>query len=495
MTIDSSETEIIYSSPPERIVSLVVASWAVILAIVVGICLLVTAGQYWVPRQKSISGAELMSVNMLAKSLVGFKMAEQSAIQQIDSLKEGPIEQRLAHVFLVNEVAGAEKAAIQLEEVELAVHDFQKANGMDDEEEPSFPNKSQKQLQELTRKLISAYQDEEYDTSNITDEERILLDKSLGWVGELALTPKESPDTSARQTVEDEGKRVVMLMMVGGVLFFLVLASSLVALFIFGGLLMNQHLSLQLKNKTEHGFVYIETFALWIAMFMGLQLMIGLFGGLFGRPSTSIVLSPLAFFGSLLALAWPIQRGLSWKTLRSDLGLEIRNPFIEIMAGGSAYIALIIPILMGIITSAGIGGLIDATATPSEFESVAPAGHPIMDEITAGGPLMYIMIGLSACVCAPIVEEIMFRGVLYRYLRDATGHMSARWMSVIASAFFGGLIFAAVHPQGIIGIPVLTVLAMGFAIVREWRNSLIAPMFMHAIHNGAVTCFILLMIG
>jgi membrane protease YdiL (CAAX protease family) len=46
------------------------------------------------------------------------------------------------------------------------------------------------------------------------------------------------------------------------------------------------------------------------------------------------------------------------------------------------------------------------------------------------------------------------------------------------------LIFAALHPQGFLAIPALASIGMGFSLLREWRDSLIAPMVAHAINNG-----------
>jgi membrane protease YdiL (CAAX protease family) len=90
---------------------------------------------------------------------------------------------------------------------------------------------------------------------------------------------------------------------------------------------------------------------------------------------------------------------------------------------------------------------------------------------------------LLASVVAPIVEETMFRGVLYRHLREA----SCRWgsvLSILFSALASSFVFAAIHPQGWLGIPVLMALAIAFALAREWRRSLLPAMIAHGINNG-----------
>ena len=48
------------------------------------------------------------------------------------------------------------------------------------------------------------------------------------------------------------------------------------------------------------------------------------------------------------------------------------------------------------------------------------------------------------------------------------------------------VIFAAIHPQGILGIPALASLALGFAIAREWRGTLIPGMIAHGLNNAVI---------
>jgi len=90
-----------------------------------------------------------------------------------------------------------------------------------------------------------------------------------------------------------------------------------------------------------------------------------------------------------------------------------------------------------------------------------------------------------ACLIAPIIEETVFRGILYRHLREGT----AKWRTGTSIAFsvgFNGLIFAVIHPQGLIAAPALMAVASGLSLAREWRGSLLAPITMHATNNGVL---------
>ena len=105
-----------------------------------------------------------------------------------------------------------------------------------------------------------------------------------------------------------------------------------------------------------------------------------------------------------------------------------------------------------------------------------------------------LLVYLVACVGAPITEEIMFRGVLYRYLRE----LSRTWtliLSLVFSMVISSVLFAAIHPQGLTFIPVLGALAVAFCIGREWRGSLVAPMIAHGVNNGAVMTMSVFLFG
>jgi membrane protease YdiL (CAAX protease family) len=118
----------------------------------------------------------------------------------------------------------------------------------------------------------------------------------------------------------------------------------------------------------------------------------------------------------------------------------------------------------------------------------APAGgpaHPIIAELGDGSALLIVQVLLLASVAAPIVEETIFRGVLYRHLRDASAGLGFV-VSVLFSTLLAAFVFAVIHPQGWVAIPALMSLAVGFTLAREWRGTLIPSMVMHGVSNGLV---------
>jgi len=90
---------------------------------------------------------------------------------------------------------------------------------------------------------------------------------------------------------------------------------------------------------------------------------------------------------------------------------------------------------------------------------------------------LYGLLGLLLmAVLAPIVEEIIFRGLLYRMLRERWGV----WISVLVSAAF----FSLVH-HGLLLSPQL-IGGIIFALAYEWSRSLWVAIVLHMGANAAV---------
>ena len=121
------------------------------------------------------------------------------------------------------------------------------------------------------------------------------------------------------------------------------------------------------------------------------------------------------------------------------------------------------------------------------------ASHPVQQMVEESGATGLFLTYMIACVCAPIGEEIIFRGALYRNLRQSFGRWGAVGSVVIAIAV-SSVLFAAIHPQGLIFIPVLASLAIAFCIMREWRGTINASIVAHAINNTVVLTLNVLML-
>jgi membrane protease YdiL (CAAX protease family) len=111
----------------------------------------------------------------------------------------------------------------------------------------------------------------------------------------------------------------------------------------------------------------------------------------------------------------------------------------------------------------------------------APPENPVAELVGGAGTLQLVLLFLLATVWAPLVEETVFRGALFRHLRSRLPLMLA---APVSAVFFG---IMHNYPVFLL-LPVMT-LGFTFALMREWRDSLIGPMVAHSLHNATILAF------
>ena len=253
---------------------------------------------------------------------------------------------------------------------------------------------------------------------------------------------------------------------------------------------------LMAPGGAPHG-IYAETFAIWLGVWLVLAVAAA-FGSelLPAFPGRGIVLNVTLPSLSLVALAWPMLRGVPFAQVRRDIGLRfsatpIRDAWAGLLCWLAALPLLAVAALATAVIAAGVAAM-TREEPPDDLELAQSSSHPLGDEIAGG--LSWPAVLLLASVVAPIIEEIVFRGVLYRHLRDATRARGAA-ASILISAAISGIVFGAVHPQGLLAAPLLAAVAWPLVHAREWRDSLVAPITVHAVHNAVITGFAWLMLG
>jgi hypothetical protein len=184
-----------------------------------------------------------------------------------------------------------------------------------------------------------------------------------------------------------------------------------------------------------------------------------------GGPGTAVILGLLAVQTAFLfaviyavAVAW---RGVTW----ADLGfrpIDTRWVWRAVMVAIAAFplVSFISWLQMQIMGQ--------------------PIQNPQMDLLKPErfGWDLYLGMLLTAGVLAPIVEELAFRGLLYRWLRERLGI----WIAAFGSAIG----FSVLH--GIPGlIPAIAVLGLVLAWIYEITGTLWAPIIVHGIYNAIVT--------
>ena len=116
------------------------------------------------------------------------------------------------------------------------------------------------------------------------------------------------------------------------------------------------------------------------------------------------------------------------------------------------------------------------------FESKGPdQGAVLYLKSVKEDPLMFCITLISIIVVAPLIEEVLFRGLLQRYIKKCLGIKAA----LLLSSFF----FAIMHfqlAQGIGNIPLLIslfIFALYLGFLYEKKKSLVASIALHFIFN------------
>jgi membrane protease YdiL (CAAX protease family) len=153
-----------------------------------------------------------------------------------------------------------------------------------------------------------------------------------------------------------------------------------------------------------------------------------------------------------------------------DLGFPVsgRGYGREILTGFGAYLT-VLPLFLFTLVAAAV------VAQVLKYE---PPAHPLVEVFfreEKRAPALVAYSILLAIVIGPCLEEIFFRGFLYRILRRRFGAGAGM---VISASFF-----ALIHENSFAFWPIF-VLGLALAYVAEKRRSIVACMVMHMTHNA-----------
>jgi membrane protease YdiL (CAAX protease family) len=339
----------------------------------------------------------------------------------------------------------------------------------------------------------------------VDQDDRAFLREQLDWIGELALTSREAKDlvpggAETRAQVLRPAYRTFIVMIaavIGGIVLgfcgFVVLVFFLVQA-------AKGKLRSAIRTGLPHAGVYAETFAWWMVAYLGLSLIASQVAPEIPR----LVRGGVAMLASLGVLFWPRLRGIPWAQIRRDIGWTTgRQPWLEPFLGIGTYL-ISLPLLgVGVLFTMAILFVqrlllaqfgAEEAGNPFSGSSTPIQPHPIFEYLFNGDWQVWLQVIFLASVVAPLVEETMFRGVLYRQVREATRRLPTG-LSIFVSGLIVSFIFAILHPTGLPAVPLLMALAFGFTLAREWRGTLIPCMIAHGLSNGIVTTLAILVLG
>ena len=323
-----------------------------------------------------------------------------------------------------------------------------------------------------------------------SEAQRQTITEQYGWFGTVALAAtQDAPEKRAAQlkALMSVASQRVLLAFIGILVWAFAGVIGITLLVIYIVRYISGRVPCALEARSFHDGLYAETFAIWLLLFQGLLLAGAALGKL--MPESMVLVPTLIMFPvSLVVLLWPRIRGVPLAQIRCDIGWTTgKGILLECWAGLMGYLMAMPILVVGLMLTTILMWL----AGPGD--AAHGSAHPVIGLLQSDNWWMRGQVLLLAVVLAPLVEETLFRGVLYRQLR-----LAPKWragVSMLLSAVVTGVIFALIHPQGVLAVPALASLAVAFALAREWRGSLIAPMIMHGVSNGLTLIFVLMLLG
>ena len=147
-----------------------------------------------------------------------------------------------------------------------------------------------------------------------------------------------------------------------------------------------------------------------------------------------------------------------------------------------AVLALIL-VFIGMAVLGNIStAILNALYESLHWKWLKPEPQQIVQILRNEWPWSLIVVqGVAAIVIAPVSEELIFRGVLYTFLKQRGHAKLALWIS---SALFA---LVHLHPVGFLSF---IFLAMVLTALYERTQNIFAPILLHSLFNGVSFTFI-----
>ena len=475
--------------------------------LIFGLQLMNHAGPDELPDPAKYSSVQL---KLMGRYIVGAKswgMPLEGVAPQIDELAASNVIDRLRGASVICELLGPAEGLDRLDHLDLLLADA------DDDEEAIAGLQEDSALMRRAFEVAAAQQppppaSDSTDSSEPTDaadsgatepavaiaetlsppepltaaERQRLIDRH-GWFGELAIA--QEPGASVRAAIESGGQRAIIALLcfaiLGGGAILIGFALFIIAMVMAGtGRIRFGYAQTQTRFPKPNP-AFLEAAVLFLLLFIGIQVVVGIAAAVVDIEAIAKPLSLILMWLVALIAFWPLSRGVSFAHLRAAYGWHANGAGFggvirEIGLGVMAYLAGLPIVLGGVLITVVLMALTSAETT-----------HPIQGEVEIHSLWDAIYLYVLAAIWAPLVEETIFRGAMFNAMRQ--------WTGLLASAAVTAFAFAIIHPQGYAGVPVLMALAINFAVMREWRGSLVPAITAHALHNGSLITMLVLVLA
>ncbi len=306
-----------------------------------------------------------------------------------------------------------------------------------------------------------------------------------GWFAKLALS-RGLADTDAQRAplISGGGRILLVIAMLIGV----ALVAVLGGIGCFAGavaMIATGRIKPRFEPPTPGGSVFLEVVPIFAGGFLLIKVLVPvLIAGPDGSlPEWAMKASLLAQWALVPICLWPLLRKTPFSEFRQRIGWHSgKGVLYEMLAGVFGYLACL-PLFAAAVATSVLFALFFKTTTPGAAPDVK---NPVVDLIGRASPLELLMFFVLATCWAPLVEEAVFRGAFFRHLRSR--------IPLLAAAAISAFVFGAMHGYEFFMLGPVMSLGFAFALIREWRGSLVGCMTAHFLHNATALSFMLLLL-
>lgn len=392
------------------------------------------------------------------------------------------VREAIVHAEILKGEDGVKEAErlFQQMEAEFADRPDRLARALDEDEQAHID--AAKQDIALLRQVYAG------DRNAVTEEQRQRLIARHGWFAKVAFTfgmPNNDPERA--QLLAGGGA------LIGGIL--LVVGAGLGA--VMGGvgcsiamvvLIATGKIRRRFVAPAPGGSFGWEILAAFLLAFLGFKIAAGVLRAMLAGTG-----SPPEWFAYVglggqwmvaLAIFFPMLRGVRFGEYRKLVGWTAeRGLFREIGAGIFGYLAGL-PIVFGALM---VSLLLNFIIHLWSGKDVEPPENPILEIAGRGDTILLVLLFTLATIWAPVVEETVFRGGVFRAMRAHMGFVLASIASALIFGFMHG------YPVQLLG-PVIAI-GFVFALIREWRGSIVGPMVAHFLNNATILGILFLVLS
>ena len=401
------------------------------------------------------------------KTMEGGKYADQlngaSLISRIDEQATSPVD-RLRVAMAAGELGGREAALQRLKSLE---------------QEKDIPAKVVADVV-MVRQVLEAERPAE-----LPADLREGLIARHGWFAKLALSRGLDDAAAERAPLVQGGLRVGTILSLLVLILLTVVLAGLGSLITLVILLATGRIRRRFVAPLPGGSTFLEVLPVFAGGFLLIKLVMPwLIAGPDGSvPEWGLKAQLIVQWLLVPACLWPLVRGCTWSDFRHRIGWHRGEGWLrEIALGLFGYFAML-PAL-GVVFLITVR-LVNAVKGPGA-DGEPPVENPIIEIMAHAGTLEMVMFFLLATCWAPFVEETVFRGAFF-------GHLRAR-LTLVGAASVSAVAFGVMHGYEYLMLGPVILLGFTFALIREWRGTIVGCMAAHFVHNAATLTLLTLLL-